>query len=161
MVQGFEQDFARFCESPAMLCGRGHERMPAFCSHSSRHTARRHRLTVPNTFIAKLPRLFPKRADGGFIDIDERTYTMDPARLHQLPRGASAYGTREEHAALKTGHQSHSRRSGIFISGQMAEMDAILDLAINTNFKVIEDACQAQGAVVFSQRKIVGARPAP
>src|SRR5260370_21546631 len=39
----------------------------------------------------------------------------------------------------------------VHIYGQMADMDAILDLARTYNLIVIEDACQAHGAEYFSK----------
>lgn len=39
-----------------------------------------------------------------------------------------------------------------FCVGVSSGTDALLDLAIQYNLKVIEDACQAQGAEYFSQK---------
>ena len=48
-------------------------------------------VTVPNTFIATTEAISQAGATIGFVDIDERTYNMDPEKLRQYPgdhRGA-------------------------------------------------------------------------
>lgn len=153
MVQGFEQDFARFCESRCCVgVGSGTDAL-RFALIAAGIRLGDIVLTVPNTFIATTEAISQAGGRPDFIDIDERTYTMDPARLRQYLEGKCIWDSKRRRAAHKeTGHPV-TAVAPVHLYGQMAEMDAILDLANQYNFKVIEDACQAQGAEYFSQRE--------
>jgi len=85
-------------------------------------------ITVPNTFFATVEAIHFCGAKTVFIDIDEKTYTMDPG---QLPAAIT-----EKTKAIIPVH----------LFGQVADMDPILDIAREHRLFVIEDACQAHGA---------------
>ena len=63
-----------------------------------------------------------------FIDVDDQTYTMNPALIESA--------ITEKTKAIIPVH----------LYGQMADMDPIMEVARRHNLKVIEDAAQAQGA---------------
>ena len=69
-----------------------------------------------------------------FVDIDERTYTLDPARLE-------AAITPRTKAIIP-----------VHLYGQMADMDPIMEIAGRRGLKVVEDACQAHGAEYKGRR---------
>ncbi|PZR77584.1 MAG: erythromycin biosynthesis sensory transduction protein eryC1 [Chthoniobacterales bacterium] len=85
-------------------------------------------ITVPSTFMATAEAITYAGATPVFVDVDEQTYTMDPAAL------AGAVSKRTK--AIVPVH----------LFGQMAEMDAILKFAKQHRLVVIEDAAQAHGA---------------
>jgi dTDP-4-amino-4,6-dideoxygalactose transaminase len=85
-------------------------------------------ITVPSTFMATAEAITFTGATPVFVDVDERTYTMDPAAL----TGAL---TRRTKAIVP-----------VHLFGQMADMDAILKFAKQHRLIVIEDAAQAHGA---------------
>jgi dTDP-4-amino-4,6-dideoxygalactose transaminase len=103
-------------------------------------------LTVPNTFIATTEAISQAGARPDFVDVDEHTCTMDPGKLrdyletHCTPdaRGGSVVSTRTGGPVTAV--------VPVHLYGQMADMDAIGELAVRYNFMVIEDACQAHGA---------------
>src|SRR5207249_5135594 len=88
-----------------------------------------------------------------FVDVDQRTYNMDPDKLREYV----------VHCKRKSNGSMISWRSGrriaaivpVHLYGQMADMDPIVELAEEHNLLVIEDACQAHGAESFSQRSRV------
>jgi dTDP-4-amino-4,6-dideoxygalactose transaminase len=85
-------------------------------------------ITVPTTFMATAEAISYCGATPVFVDIDERTYTMDPAEI-------PAAITPKTKAIIP-----------VHLFGQPADMDPILEIAREHNLFVIEDAAQAQGA---------------
>ncbi len=85
-------------------------------------------VTTPFTFVATVETIVLLRATPVFVDIDPRTYNLDPARLG----GAITSRTR----AIMP----------VSLYGQCAEMDAINAIAAEHGIAVIEDAAQSFGA---------------
>lgn len=85
-------------------------------------------ITVPNTFMATAEAITYTGARPVFVDVDEHTYTMDPAGLEQA-------FTPRTRAIIP-----------VHLFGQMADMEPILAFARRHNLYVIEDAAQAHGA---------------
>src|SRR6202023_2083149 len=108
-------------------------------------------VTVAHTFIATTEAISQAGASPEFVDIDERTYNMDPAKLGEYL---------EKLCTVDDAGRLVSRRSGrpvtavvpVHLYGQMADMDAILELAERYRLIVIEDACQDHGAEYFSKK---------
>src|SRR2546421_611240 len=85
-------------------------------------------ITVPNSFMATAEAISLCGARPVFVDIDERTYTMDPAQVE-------AATTLRTQAIIP-----------VHIFGQTADMDPVLSIARRHGAPVVEDACQAHGA---------------
>ena len=85
---------------------------------------------VPSyTFLATASCVLHQMAIPVFVDIDPATYTMDPTRIE-------AAITPRTKAIIP-----------VHIQGCPADMDPILEIAQQHNLHVIEDACQAHGAM--------------
>jgi dTDP-4-amino-4,6-dideoxygalactose transaminase len=94
-------------------------------------------ITVPNTFIATAEAISFCGAVPVFVDIDEKTYTMDPQKLEDYLQTLNPEpGTLNRPKAIIPVH----------IFGQTADMDPIMAIAHQYGLYVIEDACQAHGA---------------
>jgi dTDP-4-amino-4,6-dideoxygalactose transaminase len=91
-------------------------------------------VTVPSTFMATAEAITYCGAKLVFVDIDERTYTMDPAGL-------------EEAITIQT-----KAIIPVHLFGQPADMDPILKIARTHGLFVIEDAAQAHGAEYKGRR---------
>jgi dTDP-4-amino-4,6-dideoxygalactose transaminase/acetyltransferase-like isoleucine patch superfamily enzyme len=150
-VEEFEKDFAAFCgASHAVAVGSGTDAL-RFALVAAGIQPGDAVLTVPNTFIATAEAISQAGAAPEFVDIDERTYNLSVEKLQSY---LEVQCTRDESGKLV------SLRSGrpvtavipVHLYGQMADMDAILDLAGRYGLAVIEDACQAHGAAYFSKR---------
>src|SRR5437867_13230827 len=81
MVQGFEQDFAQFCESRFCVGVASGTDALRFALIAAGIRSGDTVVTVPNTFIATSEAISQAGARPDFVDIDERTYTMDPEKL--------------------------------------------------------------------------------
>jgi dTDP-4-amino-4,6-dideoxygalactose transaminase len=150
MVEEFEASFASFCNtkhSIAVSSGTDALRFALMaCGVKPGDVV----LTVPHTFIATTEAISQAGALPEFVDIDERTYNMSPAKLEQYL---------EEQCVRDGAGRPISRRSNrpvtaivpVHLYGQMCDMDPILRLAGKYGLTVIEDACQAHGAEYFSK----------
>jgi dTDP-4-amino-4,6-dideoxygalactose transaminase len=153
MVEGFEREFAEFCD--ARYCvgvGSGTDAL-RFALMAAGVKPGDTVLTVPNTFIATTEAISQAGARPDFVDIDDKTYTLCPQKLRSYLESQCA---RDERTGFTV-----SRRTGapvtavvpVHLYGQMADMDAILEIADQYNLIVVEDACQAHGAEYFSTKE--------
>jgi len=88
------------------------------------------------TFLATASCVIHQMAIPVFVDIDPRTYTIDPTKIE---------------AAI---NKRTKAIIPVHIQGCPADMDSILEIAKKHNLYVIEDACQAHGAMY--KGKMVG-----
>jgi len=91
-------------------------------------------ITVPSTFIATAEAISFCGAKPVFVDIDEKTYNMNPELIE-------AAITEKTKAIIP-----------VHLFGQPADMDPILAIAKKHALYVIEDACQAHGAEYKGKR---------
>jgi dTDP-4-amino-4,6-dideoxygalactose transaminase len=91
-------------------------------------------ITVPFTFIASASSILYTGARPVFVDIDERTFTIDT----QLIEGAITPRTK----AIMP----------VSLYGLPAPMPAITEIAERHGLAVVEDACQAHGAAIGDRR---------
>lgn len=91
-------------------------------------------VTVPNSFFATAEAISLCGAVPVFVDVDLATHTMDPALLEEAitPRTKVVVP--------------------VHLYGQTADMDPILAVAREHELSVVEDACQAHGALYKGQQ---------
>jgi len=95
-------------------------------------------ITVPDTFIATAEAISYCGATPVFVDVDEKTYNMDPNKLEEY--------IVTQNSKLKTQNRLKTIIP-VHLFGQTADMDPILEIAKKHNLFVVEDACQAHGAL--------------
>src|SRR5689334_5165140 len=152
MVQGFEQDFAQFCESSFCVGVASGTDALRFALIAAGVRSGDIVVTVPNTFMATTEAISQAGARPDFVDVDERTYNMDAQTLHEYLETRCCLDWTGKLLNRKT----RSRVTAIVpvhLYGQMADMDPILELAERYNLLVVEDACQAHGAEYFSSKE--------
>lgn len=127
-VARFEADFAAYCDSPhAIGVGSGTEAL--WLTFLALGVGPGDEvITVPNTFMATAEAITYSGARPVFVDVDERTYTMDPAALEKAVTARTK--------AIVPVH----------LFGHPADLDPILEVALKQDLFVVEDACQAHGA---------------
>src|ERR1700730_12844494 len=153
MVEEFEREFAKYCDSAycvGLASGTDAVRFALMAAGVQQGDTV---VTVPHTFIATTEAISQAGARIEFVDIDERTYNMDPRKLGE-------YLEKQCHVDASTGKLIHTKTKSpvtavvpVHIYGQCADMDPILELAKRYKLIVVEDACQAHGAEYFSQKE--------
>ena len=152
MVEAFEKQFAAFCHTERAVAVSSGTDALRFALMAAGVKAGDAVVTVPNTFIATTEAISQAGALPEFVDVDERTYNMDAAKLREYL---------EAHCTVSETGKLISKRSKrpvaavvpVHLYGQMADMDAILELAEQYGLLVVEDACQAHGAEYFSRKQ--------
>ncbi len=152
MVEEFESAFASFCDTTHSVAVSSGTDALRFALTAAGVQPNDVVVTTPHTFIATTEAISQVGALPEFVDIDERTYNLDPEKLRK-------YLT--EQCGKDPSGKLVSYRSGkpvtaivpVHLYGQMAEMDPIMELADEFGLIVIEDACQAHGAEYFSKKQ--------
>jgi dTDP-4-amino-4,6-dideoxygalactose transaminase len=153
MVQGFEEDFANYCDVKHCVGVSSGTDALRFALIAAGVEAGTIVVTVPNTFIATTEAISQAGAHPFFVDIDEATYNLDPAKLREYIETACDFDPESKTLVEKQTNRRVSAVVPVHLYGQMADMDAILQLAEQYNLIVIEDACQAHGAEYFSKKE--------
>ena len=133
-VAAFEKDFAAYCGTKhAVGVGNGTEAL-WIALIALGVGAGDEVITVPDTFIATAEAISFCGAKPVFVDVDEKTYNMDPAKLE-------AAITPKTKAVIP-----------VHLFGQMCDMDPIMEIARKHKLFVIEDASQSHGAEYKGKR---------
>ncbi len=150
MLEEFERDFAKFCDAKHAIGVANGTDAVRFALMAGGVQSGDLVITVPNTFIATTEAISQAGGQPVFVDIDEKTYNLDPIKLQQFLEN----DCRRE--AGKTVHTKSKRPVTaivpVHLYGQMAAMDRILDLAAQYGLMVVEDSCQAHGAKYYSAK---------
>jgi len=152
LVDGFEDDFAKFCGTRHSVGVSSGTDALRFALMAAGVRPGESVITVPNTFIATTEAISQAGALPEFVDVHERTYNLNPAKLRIFLENQC-----DPHPA--TGRPV-SRRTGrtvaavvpVHLYGQPADLDAILELAKTYKLMVVEDACQAHGSEYYSRQ---------
>jgi dTDP-4-amino-4,6-dideoxygalactose transaminase len=152
-VAGFEREFAEFCGAKHCVGVNSGTDALRFALTAAGVQPGDIVLSVSHTFIATTEAISQAGARTEFIDIDAKSFNMDPEKLRTYL---------EQNCVLDkaTGKYMHKRLGKpvtavvpVHLYGQMAEMDPIMELAERYKLIVIEDACQAHGAEYFSKKQ--------
>lgn len=127
-VAGFEEEFAAYCgtaECVALNSGTSALHLALLAAGVGPGDEV---ITVPFTFVASVAAVVYAGARPVLVDIDPRSFTMDPAAIEALI-------TPRTKAILP-----------VHLYGQPADMNPIMEVARRHSLVVIEDAAQAHGA---------------
>ncbi len=153
MVESFERDFAAFGGTQycvGLASGTDAVRFALMAAGVKKDSIV---VTVPNTFIATTEAITQAGARPDFVDIDERSYNMDPGKLREYLEEQCFLDQASGELINRTLGLPVSAVVPVHLYGQPADMDPIVELAERYNLIVVEDACQAHGAEYFSRRE--------
>ena len=152
MVEQFETDFATYCDTAHCVgVGSGTDAL-RFALYAVGIEPGDAVITSPHTFIATAEAITQVGAWPEFVDVDARTSNLDPAKLEAFLAEACRIDPQTGRAISKRSGRAITGIVPVHLYGQMADMDPILALARQFNMKVVEDACQAHGALYFSRQ---------
>jgi dTDP-4-amino-4,6-dideoxygalactose transaminase len=153
IVEGLEKDFAEFCETKYCAGVSNGTDALRFALMAAGVVAGDCVVTVPHTFIATTEAISQAQALPEFVDIDERTYNMNPARLREYLETQCDRDPVTRQPISRRSERPVTAVVPVHLYGQTAEMDPILELAKEYNLIVVEDSCQAHGAEYFSHKE--------
>lgn len=133
-LAGFEKEYASYCGTKYCLgVGNGldalHIILCAYCIGEGDEV-----IVPANTFIATALAVSYTGATPVFVDVDEKTYDIDPQQI-------------EEKISEKT-----KAIIAVHLYGCLADMEKINKIAAKNNLYVIEDAAQAHGATIHGRK---------
>ena len=129
-VRAFDQEFASFCGAKhAIGVGSGTDALQ-LAIRALGISAGDEVITVSHTFFATVEAILYSGARPILVDVDERTFLMDYA--------AAAQAITPRTKAIMPVH----------LYGRTVDMKPLLALAKETGLQIIEDACQAHGAML-------------
>jgi len=153
IVEEFERAFAKFCGTKYCVgVGSGTDAL-RFALIAAGVKSGDVVITVPNTFIATTEAISQAGAELRFVDIDERTYNMDPAKVREYLENCCTVDDRIGVVIDNKSGKPVTAIVPVHLYGQMADMDPILEIAEKYRLIVVEDACQAHGAQYFSKKE--------
>ena len=133
-VDAFEKEFAKYCGTEyAIGVSNGTDAL-RFALIAMGIGQGDEIITVPNTFIATTEIMSQLGAKPVFVDISEDTYNMNPDLI-------------EEKITSKT-----KAIVPVHLYGRVADMDRIMEIADKHGLMVLEDSCQAHGAIYNGKR---------
>ena len=133
-VAAFEQEFATYCSSKNCIAVNSGTSALHLALLAANIGPGDEVITVPHTFVATVSAIHYAGAKTVFVDIDPRSFTMDPTKLE-------AAITPKTKAIIP-----------VHLYGQPCDMDPIMEIAKRHNLVVIEDAAQAHGAEYKGRR---------
>jgi dTDP-4-amino-4,6-dideoxygalactose transaminase len=152
MVEEFEHEFARFCETKYCVGVNSGTDALRFALMAAGVGSGDIVITAPHTFIATTEAISQAGAQVAFVDIEEATYTLDPEKLREYIEKHCEFESGSRRLVERVSKRRVAAIVPVHLYGQTADMDPIMDLAMKYNLIVIEDACQAHGAEYFSKR---------
>lgn len=151
MVDEFEKAFAPFCDTSHSIAVNSGTDALRFALMACGVKTGDVVVTVPHTFIATTEAISQAGALPEFVDVDERTYNMDPEKLREYLEVGCEKNAEGQLISLRS-HRPVTAIVPVHLYGQPVDMDAILGIAEQYGLVVVEDACQAHGAQYFSRK---------
>ena len=152
MVDEFESNFAAYCKTKYCVGVSSGTDALRFALMAAGVRSGDTVVTVPNSFIATGEAISQAGATPDFVDVDERTYNLDPVKLKTYLETKCSWNSGLQQLVVRRTGSPLTAIVPVHLYGQPADMDPITDLAMRYNLVVLEDSCQAHGADYFSRK---------
>src|SRR5277367_6175956 len=152
-VEGFEREFAQFCDAKHCVGVNSGTDALRFALTAAGVQPGDIVVTVSHTFIATTEAISQAGARTEFIDVDSKSFNMDPEKLLTYLETNCFQDKATGRYVHKTLGKPVTAVVPVHLYGQMADMDPIMEVAERYKLVVIEDACQAHGAEYFSKKQ--------
>src|SRR5262245_10400283 len=129
MVEEFEREFAKFCDTKYCVGVNSGTDALRFAFMAADVKPGEIIVTVPHTFIATTEAISQVGAHVAFVDIHEKTYTMDPEKLREYLEDWCELDKNSAKLIEKASGRAVSAIVPVHLYGQTADMDPILELA--------------------------------
>jgi perosamine synthetase len=133
-VYKFEEEFARFCGSKHAISTSSGTHALQLSLLALGIGRRNNVMTTTFSFVATSNAILHVNANPVLVDIDILTYNIDPLQI------------------LKRKKEGTRAIIPVHLYGYPADMEPIMHSAASDNFKVVEDACQAHGAIYHGSK---------
>jgi len=126
MVEDFEKDFAAFCDTKYCVGVNSGTDALRFAFMAADVQPGEIIVTVPHTFIATTEAISQVGAHIVFVDINEKTYTMDPEKLREYLEHRCEFDKSRGKLVEKASRRVVSAIVPVHLYGQTADMDPVL-----------------------------------
>ena len=133
-VETFEKNFAKYCGTKYAIGVASGTDALFLALKAAGIKAGDEVITAPNSFIATAAAISHTGAAPVFVDVEEASFNIDPKRIEKAI-------TPKTKAIIP-----------VHLYGQPADMDPVNEIAEKHDLVVIEDACQAHGALYKGRR---------
>src|SRR5579883_2254595 len=128
MVEEFERDFAAFSGTSYCIGVANGTDALRFAIMAAGIKKNSLVITVPNTFIATTEAISQAGATPVFVDVDERTYNMEPCKLREYLEQQCEADPDSGEIIDRFRMKPVSAIIPVHLYGQMADMDAIMEI---------------------------------
>ena len=152
-VESFEAAFAAFCSTRhcvTVSSGTDALRFALLACGIGKGEAV---VTTPSTFIATAEAITQAGAVPQFVDVEERSSTIDAGKLRHFFDGECDREPVTGRPVVRRNRRTIAALIPVHLYGQMADMDPLIEIAEDYNLTIVEDACQAHGAEYISLRE--------
>ena len=103
-------------------------------------------ITTPFTFFSTAGSIARTGATPIFVDIDPRTYNLDPGKLQKFIDTNCRFGPKDFQLIDKNTSRLIKAIIPVHLYGQTCKMNEIMEIAKRYNLKVVEDCAQSIGS---------------
>ena len=146
IVEAFETEFAAYCGAKyAVATGSGTDAI-RIALQALGVGPGDSVVSVPNTFVASVSPVVSLGALPLFVDIDPNTQNIDPEALADFLQTDCKLDANGDLFHTKTGTKVVAIIP-VHLYGRLAPVNEIVDIASKFDLRIVEDSCQAHGAV--------------